>query len=171
MAKWGHKEGQGLGVNASGIIQPLTVEKLEQGKAAGKGGKPLGAKGGITTARGKIINANEDERTREDRQRYGEPSKIVVLTNMVTMEDLNDEDLSEEIGMTSLLSIVKVVFTGKYRRRMFEKWRSRTCFFSCGRCASYFRRSRACFRTILWSRRRLEDCSGTGWTIFRRQDG
>lgn len=99
MAKWGHKEGQGLGVDASGIVQPLTVEKLEQGKAGGKGGKPTGQKGGIASTRGKIINANEDERAREDRQRFGEPSKIVVLTNMITMEDLHDEDLSEEIGI------------------------------------------------------------------------
>lgn len=98
MAKWGHKEGQGLGVDASGIVQPLTVEKLEQGKGGGKGGKPTGQKGGIASARGKIINANEDEKSREDRQRFGEPSKIVLLTNMITMEDLHDEGLSEEIG-------------------------------------------------------------------------
>lgn len=96
MAKWGHKEGQGLGANASGIIEPLTVEKATtHGKAntksAGKG--PGGVSG-----RGKIINANEDEKTREDKLRFGNPSKVVVLTNMVGPEDVDDDDLREEIG-------------------------------------------------------------------------
>ncbi|KAF8520162.1 hypothetical protein BU17DRAFT_46908 [Hysterangium stoloniferum] len=96
MAKWGHKEGQGLGANASGIVEPLTVEKADtQGKPGGRPG-PKGS--GAGSSRGKIINANEDEKTREDRLRFGLPSNIVVLTNMVGLEDLNDDDLREEIG-------------------------------------------------------------------------
>jgi hypothetical protein len=96
MAKWGHKEGQGLGANSSGIVEPLTVEKAAPGKKGPKPGSK--AAGGGVTSRGKIINANEDERTKEDRLRFGEPSKVVVLTNMVGPEDVDDDDLREEIG-------------------------------------------------------------------------
>ena len=100
MARWGHKEGQGLGVNSSGIVEPLTVEKAA---AQGKGNGKAGGKGpGGLTGRGKIINANEDEKTREDRMRFGNPSKVVVLTNMVGPEDVDDEDLREEIGQSCL---------------------------------------------------------------------
>ena len=91
MAKWGHKEGQGLGVDGAGIVNALSMEQV---KAKGKGkGPPAQANQG----RGKIVNDNEDRLARENWLRFGDPSKVVVMTNMVGPEDM-DDDLEGEIG-------------------------------------------------------------------------
>ena len=97
MAKWGHKAGQGLGADASGIVEPLTVQKARAAKAQEKG-QPAAA-GGIGIKEGakvaKIINKHDDN---SERIRFGDPSTIVVLTNMVGLDDVEDGDLREEIG-------------------------------------------------------------------------
>jgi len=95
MARWGYQEGQGLGADGQGIVNALKVEQIREGKGKGKKeGKVVG----VGSKMGRIINDNEDTQAREDRIRFGEPSRVVVLTNMVGPEDTDDGDLREEIG-------------------------------------------------------------------------
>jgi len=95
MARWGYQEGQGLGADGQGIVNALKVEQIHDGKSKGKkDGKGVG----VGSKMGRIINDNEDTQAREDRIRFGEASRVVVLTNIVGLEDADDSDLGGEIG-------------------------------------------------------------------------
>lgn len=108
MAKWGHKEGQGLGANATGIVEPLSVQKAKLSTKFVQGKQQAGPAGGIGVKEGtrvaKIISNNED-RGKEERIRYGEPSPIIVLLNMVGLDDVEDEELRDEIGECVILHV------------------------------------------------------------------
>ncbi|KZO95719.1 hypothetical protein CALVIDRAFT_149953 [Calocera viscosa TUFC12733] len=95
MAKWGHKEGQGLGVGGTGIVHALSVEQV----GLPKKGKPDPSRGPAfgRSAMGKIVNANEDARTKEEVERWGDHSQVVCLRNMVGKADV-DADLQGEIA-------------------------------------------------------------------------
>jgi len=92
MAKWGHKEGQGLGADGSGMLHALSVEQVKGGKGTDGKGKVKGS------GRGRIIDASADARAKAEAERFGEPSRVIVLTNMVGLEDVNDPDLPADVG-------------------------------------------------------------------------
>lgn len=130
MAKHGHVKGQGLGASGSGIAQPLVMERVKAPKApkAPKGAEaevPKGAKGmGIGgKAMGKLVNANAEEKNRAQLEKYGESSRIVVLTNMVGIEDV-DEDLQTEIGALTTCRLESLKLTPTPDRRGMLKARS-----------------------------------------------
>jgi splicing factor 45 len=102
MAKWGHKEGQGLGADGSGIVHALSVEQVKGGK--GSAGKGKGAGSG----RGRIIDASADARAKAEAERFGEPSRVIVLTNMVGPEDASDPDLPADVGSLLLSTSLMV---------------------------------------------------------------
>jgi splicing factor 45 len=96
MAKWGHKEGQGLGVDGSGIVQALSVEQFKVGKGTDGKGKSKGS------GRGRIVDAGADARAKAEAERFGEPSRVIVLTNVVEPEDASDPDLLADVGSSPL---------------------------------------------------------------------
>ncbi|KAH8833828.1 hypothetical protein DL96DRAFT_1578519 [Flagelloscypha sp. PMI_526] len=87
MQKFGHKEGHGLGTDGRGIVNALSVEQTVNPGTKAKGIKT-----------GRIVNDNEDHRAKEDRERYGDQSRVVVLTNIIDPSEAGDDELRQDIG-------------------------------------------------------------------------
>ncbi|KAI9639480.1 uncharacterized protein MKK02DRAFT_39779 [Dioszegia hungarica] len=111
MKRWGHVEGTGIGARQDGIVHALSAEhagpsvdlstlsKRAQAKAKAAAANAKKRKWvQAPNARGKIVNANEDLRAAEERDRLGEASRVVCLTGLVEGEEEVDEELSEEVG-------------------------------------------------------------------------
>ena len=116
MRKWGHKEGKGLGSRQEGITEALSVEHVavqpknpaqmskrqlaKQKMAAANAKTSADNKKWVqhAAARGKVVNVGEETRQREEKERYGEASRVVCLVGVVGDLEEVDEDLSEEIG-------------------------------------------------------------------------
>jgi len=112
MRKWGHKEGSAIGARGDGLTEALTVEHMAaQAKNPAQMSKRQLAKQKAaeanaksrkwvqhSTARGKIINAAEEERQKEEKGKYGEASRVVCLVGVVGDIEEVDDDLAQDIG-------------------------------------------------------------------------
>ena len=142
MAKWGHVAGQGIGARPDeAIVVPLMVQASNE--TSGKGKKQsdkeerqakVGMGSSAKGAMGKILNAN-DNVGKEDMARFGRPSRVVVLSNMVDPTEIQDEELRGEIG--SLFHLHFGI--------LFFDWSDHA--------SSLFNRRRVC--KVWWSRARL----------------
>ncbi|KAI0386603.1 hypothetical protein F5Y04DRAFT_67027 [Hypomontagnella monticulosa] len=104
MAKYGWSKGQGLGAEASGILQPLRVQVEKRKKKSDAEGGGWAEPGG----RGRIIGSKTggpsqpDSNSGTSGSKFGSMSNVVVLRNMLEgMEDLQAEmesGLGQEIG-------------------------------------------------------------------------
>lgn len=108
MDRHGWKEGHGLGASESGRTSILTVEtqtaqKRKKADVAADPDEPprkqniigLGA-GSVGKGMGMVVDAERAAREKTEREKYGEPTRIVMLTNMVGPEEVDDE-LGDEI--------------------------------------------------------------------------
>lgn len=110
MEKYGHKKGSGvrrstaatahatqLGASETGMIKPLTVEQ-QKGKTKGAGPPDSSAPTGFGSGRtNTIVDERRGKREADDRVRYGEPSRVVLLRNVCGRGQV-DEDLPGEIA-------------------------------------------------------------------------
>jgi splicing factor 45 len=106
MAKYGWTKGQGLGASSQGIVNPLALSNASDGKKGGKGkgkqpesSKPAGHTKvlGMATAKGRVISDLKTEKDKAEKEKYGEPSRIVCLSNMVGRNEV-DAELAEDVA-------------------------------------------------------------------------
>lgn len=102
MDKYGWKEGQGLGASESGRTTILTVATAPSQSGKKKKNQPEIGPGPsaptIGKGRGVVVDEAKAQRDQEEKARYGDPTRVVYLTNVVAVDEVDDE-LSNEIGM------------------------------------------------------------------------
>lgn len=96
MRKMGYEEGKGLGREGTGIVHAFSAEHTAPGAA--KPGKKSSGWVQAKTAQGRLVNLNENEKEKQDKEKYGEPSRIVCLGNVVGGPHEVDDDLSGEVA-------------------------------------------------------------------------
>ncbi|CAO1638657.1 unnamed protein product [Sympodiomycopsis kandeliae] len=99
MAKWGHLQGQGLGAEGNqGRSEALVMEKVKSNTKRDYSSYQLGGSnsGSSGLARGKFTNT--DPRAQEDFEKYGAPSQVIYLGNIMSKDEEVDEDLPEDIA-------------------------------------------------------------------------
>ncbi|KAG9235041.1 hypothetical protein BJ875DRAFT_460003 [Amylocarpus encephaloides] len=99
MSKYGWSKGTGLGADGSGIVNPLRVQiEKRKKKSDAEGGGFRDPPGG----RGKIIGGKKNVPEKDSEGKYGPMSEVIVLRNMVSGMDLDEEleegGLMQEIG-------------------------------------------------------------------------
>lgn len=101
MAKYGWTKGQGLGATNQGMLNPLALaggdDSHKQGKKKEQHNTSQSKAGpvGIATAKGRIVSDLKTEREQAEREKFGEPTRVVCLTNMVGRDEVDDELVSD----------------------------------------------------------------------------
>lgn len=98
MAKWGHTHGQGLGAEGNqGRSEAIVMEKVNTDPPRRPEHYHHQQQDTRIAARGKF-NASDDPRTQADLERYGRPSEVIYLSNVLSPGDEVDPDLPEDIA-------------------------------------------------------------------------
>ena len=126
MAKYGWEKGQGLGATSQGMLNPLALsgssDASKKKKAKGKeqqqqqpapqqqrlqgSNKVIG----MATAKGRVISDMKSEKDRQEREKYGEPSRVVCLSNMVGRDDVDEELVSDVSAEARKLGVLEECF-------------------------------------------------------------
>jgi len=125
MAKYGWTKGQGLGATSQGMLNPLALSTdAKSGKGKGKQQEqqqhqPQGNQKvtGMATAKGRVVSDLKTEKDKAEKDKYGEPSRIVCLSNMVGRDEVDDElvsDVAEEARKLGVLEKCFVHVMPKY---------------------------------------------------------
>ncbi|SCV74153.1 BQ2448_6585 [Microbotryum intermedium] len=105
MAKFGWEKGKGLGATESGMTSALSVSKnpIPAKKNAASSSSSSSSTTTATTASNiathsnRIIDRSKESRKTDLDHQWGEPSRIVLLTNLCTVSEL-DDDLTNEVA-------------------------------------------------------------------------
>lgn len=107
MSKFGWEAGKGLGASESGMTTALSVSRAPSAatsrraaaKAKAKGEEPPAPEAkGMGASRAKVVDSTREMRLEAEREaRGGDPSRVVLLTNLCGVEDV-DDDLGGEVA-------------------------------------------------------------------------
>lgn len=101
MAKFGWEAGKGLGASESGmttalsVAKPVTASSKKAKKKQDESNEP--APTGMAAKRATIVDSTRESRIANQKSELGEPSRVVLLTNLCGLDDLDDE-LGNEVA-------------------------------------------------------------------------